>query len=183
MGWVSGLGWRFGPAATLVAFKAVQTTNEITLGDGLAAHQLDAGAAIETVAVEGDAQKQGVFLVKGFRAGFGFRLVIREVANGFRGLVVNEADFGAQEEAVLPVGDGELLDEELLGGSRGLVLGEERGEELGELGVFLSVEDGVFRRDRVVERRGILACHVRRSGGFRVAQQDRGDQGRTEVTR
>ena len=87
-------------------------------------------------------------------AGFRFRLVIREVRDGFHGLVVNEADFGAQEEAVLPVGDGELLDEELLGGSGGLVLGEERGEELGELGVFLGVEDGVLGRDRGVERRG-----------------------------
>ena len=82
----------------------------MTLGHGFATHQLGAGAAIETVAVEGDAQKQVVLLVNVFVAGLGIPLVIREMTDGFRGLVVNETDFGAQEEAVLPVGDSELLD-------------------------------------------------------------------------
>jgi hypothetical protein len=114
------------------------------------------------MAVEKHAQQTGVFVViLFFRRGF---LVVGFVCAIFVFVVVfvlpladlfeavgEESGFDAEEALKAPLGGGHLVDEEGFELALGLVLGDERGEEVEVLGAVLDGEDGLAGEEAVAD--------------------------------
>ena len=110
----------------------LEATLELPREPGLVAQEEAERIAVVCQFLEGRGEAQGlVEIVAVF--GLQFR---GEIAH----LLVDDAAFGDPGALLPPAGDGHFLDEQALGGSGGLVLGEEGGVELVET-VFAFVEE------------------------------------------